>query len=367
MAYLPDFKLAANADRECGYINVTDETVYPLSTKNRNELGIALFWSKDAFATTEGVDLGNAEEWMFSADNGQSYDIKGYVVDYWDSGATYDASTLWKIVWYRDKFYIQSSATPDPAPIPNVGGTGWDQIEIGGNDPVGGGTIDDYDEILAIFEKSLNTESQDYGWNITHEATRCSLYFSEKQACHQWLISDNTGGTITHSAILLKRYDGTLLSDELTFTGGQFVIDTTRYEDGDDGVYIVEFYGRESGESEDEIKASLLIFDLCDAEACFKELFRFVICKCDNPCENEDCEEQYQISEKRYEMNSIHGLYKTIERYVFVDKFQYMGILSIDETRHSFITTVGKMIDKLKSITERCGKCSDDSSNDITC
>jgi hypothetical protein len=368
MGYTSEFKLGADPDRDCGFIYISDLSTYPISSpaRERNELGIALFWSIDEYTNIRGCDLSNSEEWYISTENNYTFNIKGCIVDIWSSSTTYNAGTQWKIVWFENYFYIQSVANPSGQPGAS-GTTGWSLIQIGETDPVGGGTIDDYKDIYDLFEYSLNDQSQNIGWSTINVGINCLLYTLEKTDCHQWNVHDNTSGGVTVSKIQLRTYDNVLLDDELLFVDNVLSINLENYEGGDDGVYVIEIYGSEVGDLENSLKAELVIYDLCDSEECYKQLFRYIICKCNDPCDDSDCEDQYNIQEKRYDMNMIWGLYTLIEKYIFLDRYKYLGILTINSQREDFITTVGQMVDKLKIITERCGNCTEDSNNDITC
>lgn len=364
-------RLSTDSNKDCGYIYVEDVTTYPVFVdKERDDLGLALFWSVDDFATILDCDIGNGNDWYIDSNDYHSFQIQLFVVDIWDSGETYDASTYRCIVWHdlADGFYMQTtngSVTTEPGSV--AGEANWALLALDETDPVAGGTIETNEDLYDIFYESLYTQEQKEGTSLTYITTNCPLYNLQKDDCHEWTILDRSGSDVTVTEVRLSKYDGTLLDDELEFTDSECAINLESYDGGDDGVYLVEVWGTESGDSEAEIKATLIIFDMCDAEECYKQLFRYVICKCNDPCNDTDCNEQYDISERRYDMNMIWGLYTMISNYVFVDKWKNMGILTIGQDRLDFIMQVGRMIDKLKVVADRCGMCSDDATNDITC
>lgn len=366
MSYLTDFRISADADATCGYVKIKDTSSYPIQTTlTRSNIAIALFWSSDEFVTIMGYDVSNTTEWWIDIQNMIATQLKAWVVNLWSATGTYNAGTLGKIVYHDGLFYYQSLAVPSGTPG-SVGTTGWSLIALTETDPVGGGTIDTSLDIYNIFVDSIVTKSQDVGWQNLSIYTDCPPYTIEKEECHLHTITDNSASTITVSAVYLKRWDAVLLDDELEFESGALSIDLSIYDDGDDGVYTVEIWGQETGDTEDLLKAEIVIFDFCDTEACYKNLFKYIICKCNDPCD-EECQEQYDIYERRYDLNLIWGLYHQIERYVYYDRFKYMGILTVNEERETFLSQVGRMIDKLKIIVNRCGKCTDDATNDITC
>ena len=359
-----NFRIFADPDQDCTYIFIEDLTIYPYETLERSDLGVALFYTSDLYTSIDGYDIYNNTDWSIPSTNKTLITIKAFVTDIWSGTATYNSSTEYKIVWHDGYFYYQSAAIPSGEPGA-FGTTGWGLIAIGETNPLDG-TFTTGLDIYDLFVYSIVTEDQDYTWSEINVETNCPAYSITKTACHKHTITDNSGATITVGEVKLYRYDGTLLDDELVFSGGEINIDLEDYTDGDDGVYYVEIWGQESTDTSDELKAQLLIYDLCDAETCYKNLFKYVICKCNDPCD-EDCEDTYNIAQRRYDMNLIWGMYKQIEEYITVDKFQYMGMGSIDETRENYVAQVGRMEDKLKVITNRCGLCNSAESNDITC
>jgi len=362
-------RLSTGTNVDCGFIFIQDVTTYPVFTdKTRDDLGFALFWSVDDFSNILGYDIGNGTDWYLDSNDYNSFQIQLFVVNIWDSLETYDASTYRCIVWHEDGFYMQKTngaVTTEPGTV--AGETNWALLGIGETDPVNGGTIDDDETLYSLFYESLYTQAQEQGISLIYVKTNCPLFSLQKNDCHEWTVFDRSGSSITVSEVKLLKYDGTLLDDELEFSDDELSINLGDYEGGDDGVYLLEIWGQELGDTTDELKATLIIYDLCDSEECYKQLFRFVICKCNDPCNDTDCNEQYDIEERRYDMNMIWGLYNSIAGYVFTDKWKYMGVLTITEDRMTFITQVGRMIDKLKVVSSRCGMCDDEATNDLTC
>lgn len=370
MAYanIGSVRISADADKDCGSIYLKDVTEYPIYTaKTRALLGYALFWSIDDFVNVLGYDIGNGEDWYADSDENSAFQIRVYAANLWDNGDTYDGTTYRKIVWHSIGFYMQTTngaVTSEPGTV--AGGSDWQLLALTETNPLGG-TIDDGDDLYAVWEEGFLTQGQDEGISNLYITTNCPLFTLEKQSCHNWRVNDNSGSTITVGSVILKKYEGTVLDDELSFSSNIADIDLGNYVGGDDGVFIVEVWGQLASESEDTLKAELVIYDFCDAWTCYMELVRWNMCKCADPCDKEDCEEQYDITERRYDMNSIFGMLGTIERYVYRDRWEYIGVLSIEDDRDTLISRIGQMVEKLSIIVNRCGKCTTDATNDLTC
>ena len=70
------------------------------------------------------------------------------------------------------------------------------QLRIGLADEVNGGTIDTAKDLYDLFMFSTDTHSQPLGWSDCFESTMCEYYFVEKLGCHQWRVTDNSGGLV---------------------------------------------------------------------------------------------------------------------------------------------------------------------------
>ena len=362
-------RLSTDSNSDCGFVYVNDVTSYPLAGGQvRAAIGLALFWSVDDFVNVKGYDIGNGDDWYLDADDNVAFQLKVYAADLWAAASTFDATTYRVIVFYGTSFYMQTTngaVSSEPGTL--AGDSDWALLEIGQTDPVSGGTIDDDEELYAVFEEAFLTQGRDIGVSMSYITTNCPIYVLEKQSCHNWRLSDKSGATVTVSEIKLSTYAGLLLDDELTFADGVCDVNLKVYTGGDDGVYYLEVWGQESGDTENQLKAKLIIYDFCNAWKCYKELFRFVLCKCVNPCQTTDCDEQHNIVERKYDLDMILGLLGIIEKYVYYDKWKYIGVLSVQEDRNDYVSQVGQMIDKLKIVVNRCGKCGSTETNDITC
>lgn len=186
----------------------------------------------------------------------------------------------------------------------------------------------------------------------------------EKQSCHNWKITNDDEKTI--ASVKLYTYLDVLLDDELEFDAqDECNINLEDYEDGDDGVFYVQIYYVLEDEKKIQMR-TVCIYDLCDAENCYKALFKYVLCKCNDPCDA-DCNELYDMETKRQDLELIFALYTTLEQMVYYEKTRYYNIYTVDTSRKSFISQVGRMIEKLGVVVNRCGMCTDETVEDITC
>lgn len=188
-----------------------------------------------------------------------------------------------------------------------------------------------------------------------------------KTACHQHHIQGIHGGTETISSVKLYRYDDVLLDDELEFVATtnliyDLTVNLEDYDDGDDGAYYLEVVYNDGTDH----TSIFCIYDLCDAETCYNRLFKYLMCRCQDPCDDE-CDKKYDLEKKRVELMMLYGLYTTIERLVYYDRSVNYSIYTMTSTRNTFFSQIGRMMDKLKVVSARCGACSDSDVLDITC
>lgn len=177
-------------------------------------------------------------------------------------------------------------------------------------------------------------------------------YTQKKVADHQWVIEYTDGGDPITDVYLLDHQLETLQA--LSFDDDEIDVGLDDYGDG---VYVIKV-----------IKTSTTIeyvsvVDFSDAYACYKALFKYIICSCDDPCN--ECDEDLRARE--YDMNSIMALVEVLKEMIYLERSQYYGIYSMDNRRSEMYDEMGVMIDKLRIITERCGLCDEGSSNVIDC
>lgn len=203
------------------------------------------------------------------------------------------------------------------------------------------------------------------------------MFTLTKTACHQWKVT--VEDTSIFVPMHLYTYNDVLLDDELLLQDGELEIDLSDYDPGDDGVYYLEVVSAQAytdpedpgGEIPAEMHAIpavyyLCIYDFCDTEACYKALFKYVLCKCNDPCD-EECMTKYKIAEKRNDLELIYALYMTIDRLVYYERAKYEGAMTIDTERSALMSQVGRAVEKLKVVVNRCGMCEDEELEDITC
>ena len=350
MSYIGNLiKIEVSKASDCSYIIVEDVTSYPQPlggvSKSRDDIGLALFYSKDNWSTSDG-DLSNPTKdspWIFPTTNNNTYDIGVFVVPVWEDGSYADNYIVYSSRF--NKFYINDSGdsttqTPGYNYSPINGGNEWTEL-----------TIDDY----STFETYLGSAAGDYGYTLGSEVTDCNRFYSQRTGCHEYTIVDNSGG-LTVNSITLIDYDEVTIQSGLSFSGG--TLDITIEEDG---VYILNInYNDNNG---DEQLMQLPIFDMCDTEICIKAMIRYVLCKCDDPCD-ENCNEENDIERKRDEINRIIAMYFPIMGYIYTDTAKYLGAMDFSDARSDFMQQVGRMVEQIKVMTERCGLCEDTDNND---
>jgi len=175
-------------------------------------------------------------------------------------------------------------------------------------------------------------------------------YTTKKIDDHKWEIDFLVGDPVTEVSLLDVELN---LLEILSFEDTSVNVDLVEYGDG---TYLIKF-----------VRTSLVeeyvpIFDLTDSFACYKALFAYILCSCDDPCN--DCDDG--IREREYDMNSIMALMINLKEMIYLEKYQYMGIYSVNDTRESLLGEIGAMIDKLQIISDRCGLCDENSTNSIT-
>jgi len=168
---------------------------------------------------------------------------------------------------------------------------------------------------------------------------------------HAWKIEYTLPDTITD--VHLLDYEQNFI-EAFSFASTYINIDLTEYGDGS---YIVKII-RDSG-----LIDYLPIHDISSAQLCYLALFRYILCSCDDPCN--DCDDG--IKARVYDMNSIMSLVDSVKEMVFLEIYQFFGVYSLTDKREDMIEQIGLMIEKLNIITDRCGLCSETESNSITC
>lgn len=371
---LKEPSISVTGSANCGFMTIEDIATYPMSTSYTQGLvARALFYSIDAYSTIEGYDYSNPGSAIFPAIwnipivNINTYNISIFYVIDWNCGVSTSFANG-SICFYLGDFYVNASGgilnnTTDPPPNPttDLPAPKWEKIKIG-NTLSGYGVLTTDDDLYAVFYNVLVTSgSTQLGFGLANFKNECALFDLERTDCHQWTVSDNTGG-YTIGDITFTKYDGTSLDTTLSFASNELTINLDDYDEGGDGVYLLDI---EYNDGLTDITAEFVIYDLCDAKTCYDNLFKYIYCKCNDPCDD-GCEDVNDMDSRMYDMTLIFGLINTIEQKVYVDRFQYIGVLSISDERNDFILEVGVALDKLKLVTDRCGLCSDEDTNVIT-
>ena len=360
MSYLSAFKISVSPSVDCSYVYVNDVSTYPVGGSARTEVGIAIFWSVDDFSNVAGMNIVNNYDWYFDTINGSTYTIHAFMVPIWDSGETYDGTTNGMIVWHEGYFYMQTNSGPTGEPGA-YGGSGWDLLAVGETNPLpAGGTLDE-DSLYTAFKTRLIDDVFNLGYTEAFTEIDCAAFTVTKTACYEHTITNVNSYTVTE--VKLYKYTGELLDDELVFSSGAISIDLEDYDGGDDGVFIVEITYSLSGARK---IAQVPIFEFCGLQECYKAAFKYIQCKCTDPCDS-DCLEQEGVEQRRNDAVLLFGLYHQILNQIQIDRLQYAGVMFIDDDRNDYISEVGRNIEKAAEIVARCGLCTDDDTNTVTC
>jgi len=321
-------------------------------------------WSLDAFSSDFNVDMTNpsdVSDWNIPVTNGYTYDVKGFWFYVWDTSVNINFGQ-YSVVWYNGYFWTKITAgTVNPStgsPAPDTSLLTWVPLKPGGNITFAGGAIGPYvslteEDIYEICTYSIETASEPINTASGMIEIDCPPFTVTKDECHQWTISI-TANSISSASLLDYSMDEIV---ELTTSTTSVSVNLDDYGDG---AYIVKVIYTDNV---DTFTAYIPIFDLCDAYDCYINLFKYNLCKCSDPCD--DCDED--LTSRKYDEESIRILIDQIKQMIYLDKYQYIGIYSIDTTRNDMIEDIGSMIDKLKIITDRCGLCDETMTNEIDC
>ena len=348
MPQLNNLYVVANAAGECSYIAVSDDNNYPVtldgSDYNQDELAYAIAIYRNGTIQYMNVSAGSA--WAFTIIPGQDWDVYVYACKVFTSADKTGAGTAGTIYWRYQNFWQKLADVVVSSPGDDADPLEWTMIDIAGAMTIS--------VVAALFLASLVTDGHGIGFKVINVSSKCQGGFTVVQNdCHQWTITNSAGYTI-NSATLYK-YDGTTVQEDLTFDDNELAITLE-----EDGVYFVQI------EHSTIETAFIPIFDLCEAKTCYKNLFRYYMCACDDPCD-ENCAEAQKISQREKDLKLIQGAIMQIEMMVYMDRSQYFDSYTMEDTREAFITEVGVLVEKLKLATSRCGLCEEEESNDITC
>lgn len=344
----PSVECTCVFDVATSQITVTDSTTYPILWKTvsyaKVNLARALFYSIDEFDANAVSDLTNpvAYEWVFGVIVPNTYRVKAYFVPY-HASVNALAPVSWEVIYYNGHFRIYNTNAWFELSV----GAALDLAAIGGETYASLTDIDIYNIFQEAFQR----------WNIVgvHSQsveTASQAYTLTKTDCNTWEVEYLFTSTTVSSARLLN-YDSDLL-ETLTPAGNTIGIDLSLYGDG---AYILEVT------LSDASIIYIVIYEICDAQSCYKALLKYLICSCGDPCD--DCDEGNAVRQR--DLNSLMTLMEALKEMIYLEKYQNLGIYTMDDSREAQVAEVGVMIDKLAIITDRCGLCDDTTDNVITC
>jgi len=336
-----------------GYLTVKDITTY--TSGQRALTGIMMFWSVDNFATDFNVDQSNGLQWVIPATALDTYNIYGLFNYTWDSQNNVDFYQG-AIVLYNNVFYILTTAGPiNPSTAivtPALDATNWSPLVVGQPLTIGSFTTA---SLLVSDIYNLSVSSTSTGHPTSVSTTQVTYIDTEpfvltKVDCLKWNVHVNISNTIARIQII--NYDQTVLESVDVPIGTDLPIDLTEWGDGSYTIEIAYI----GGSGNISIPNTWTIFTLplievCQANACFQELFKKTLCDCDNPCD--ECEDKSE----EHDMHMIRDLVTALNNTTISTVSQLIGIYTLSQSQYDLLTDIGQMIDKLKMITNRCGLC----------
>ena len=350
-----------------GYLGITDITTY--TTGQRDLTAIQMFWSSDSFAADVNLDQSNADSWNVPASAQLTYTAYGAYSYVFDPSNNVNL-TAWAITFYGGYFYIKytvGTINPSTAALtPPQDPTNWallavgqavDLTNIGGSNYASLTKADIYAITVESATQTLPTTTTNASVTFIDQ----DAFVLSKQDCEKWDVAVNINCTIART--LLLDYDGTALESDFVVDGTTIHVDLSAYGDGS---YTLEIdYILPSGDLNIPttwMVVTIPILETCNANACYTKLFKYTLCKCDDPCD--PCED---LTSKQRDMLTIRELVTSINQMVNLQHSQYVGLYPITQSESDLLTDIGQMIDKLKIVTDRCGLCGKTDSNDITC
>ena len=362
---MDEFLMSSVFDVATQQITINDTTGYPVVWRGDNyletELSYSLFSSTDEFSSNASVDITDPSnrEWIITAITPNAYKVKMFCVLRYNAQLTNVIITPLTIATDGGKLYIYNPpndstsvtfATSQPGVDPH-----WKEIKIGNalNLTVHGGS--NYASLTAIDIYNIFELSDDkaniVGWALNDVITSDQEYNIEKTDCNTWSI-EYLYGLKTIDTVELLDYNGDLL-ETITPAVNVVNVDLTEYGDG---AYIVKITFT------DDSISYVTLYEICEAQACYKQLVKYLLCSCNDPCD--DCDDNIS---RMADLNSLLTLFEALKEMIYLERYQYLGIYTLSDTRDQMITEVGTMIEKLKIITDRCGLCDEDEDNTITC
>ena len=178
----------------------------------------------------------------------------------------------------------------------------------------------------------------------------------ERTACRKYTVTNEGSGSVTGT---VSHVDGTEIVSETTLASGG----SNSFTLPEDGIYLIEFT-TSSGDT-DKVYTYVL-YEFCDLENCVVKSVQKILCDDEeDPCCNK-CDED-AIAERRlfrHELNKIIAVYGYYLGKVFADQISYLGVFTSDASRAAKLSELDTMMDKITTITQRCGSV--DCGNSIT-
>jgi len=345
-----DFYIGGYVGSNC-HIFIEDNTTYPFNTKDRDEYGIALFWSNNSF-TDSFNDLTNSTTgWDTNPIGGGMWEYIAFIAPIWDVANSYAPNC---IVYYNGGFYYA-----DP------GGTA---IVPGGNNPsINTNWIlldylksnDNYD----FFQLAITGGCNLTGQTFTTVNKHCGDLSFEQTSCLNWTICNTTDSNMF---ILVKDSAGAAVdittdaskSFDYYIVPAEDCIDITLPESG---VYIIDIC-----HVIDVVDSYKTIYEFCEYWNCYFDITKNILCNDTDPCcEPCDTSSQKQNEIYRLQLNKMMALMNNLKAKISYDTFAYWNTGIVDDTRADLLEEINDTKNKLDDIIIRCGLCNGAQSNDV--
>jgi len=305
--------------QEGAYVQLFDEDLlgtstidWPILTYNRSQVVDCMVVEEGASGTYNVYFRNEDQKFLSSVNN--DYHIWMYGVPIFTIGPTYNTGD---IVWYDEAVWKCLSNT---ATIPSVSNPLWLQITDANTD-------------------ELNTHPDDLKNDYFFRAvyvTSDGDYTLVKTDDHQFSLVWNGSGNILSYTV--RDYQGALVET------GSATSNTLTFTFTEDGAYYVELT------IDDRSIHYVEIYDFTDAEQCYLDLIKNVLCEC---VECDDCPGPLYNKQLHFVTT-----YQLLRDAIYVDQAARIGLVSTETLRDEYINTMGLMIKKLGLLIEDC-TCTD--------
>jgi len=338
---MDDFKIISDLSDDKSIVTVADITDYT----NRASFGLAIFWSYDAFVTTEGqnISMPNDNAWMISVTKAGTMKIAAFRCKSWVSGGSYAEH---EIVHYSymaagsgnqfpqtmHAFYVAGAAASGNP----VDGSGWTAIASTDTAAVNyalfvaANTADATQTELLTTTESVDytpfsfKKTDDYTYEITGVDTTC--YY-----CDLYSFGDFINDLEP------------LNDDPLKFSDGVIDLDVSSYcDEGEnyDDIYILKIY-KTTGET-----AYLVIYAFDGMRSTVKTMIKEILCNC-NQNGSDPTVMEARKRKRMFLLKTITSMFTMIGM-IHSEKIDHFHYFDMDESRKASLTRANDILQKVK-------------------